>query len=294
MMKRYNPMPPAELLHGEYEPMDLSFAGLEGFLNAKLLVAVLRKMEPPLKRACLPRRRNRSTSSTLGSMFSSPLVQNAIRPSIRSIIPRSRMDASTRSRTGRGGVNETPRFAASNAACPDRAVVIAVLVVGLFLSWRINSDLTEEFKRNGKDIAESIASNGVDRLLDRDPVTIQGMIDEPRDGIPEIAYILVTDDKGNVICHTCVPKVPDELLGLPRDPRQTGFQELTLPKQGRIIDVCSPILAGQEGYVHVGMSAPPSMKRSGAVSSRWLVSSFFSSRSAPLPRFSSCERSPSL
>jgi ABC-type branched-subunit amino acid transport system substrate-binding protein len=50
MMKRYHPMPPSNLLKDEHKPMDQSFVGLEGFLNAKLLVAVLRQMEPPFER----------------------------------------------------------------------------------------------------------------------------------------------------------------------------------------------------------------------------------------------------
>jgi branched-chain amino acid transport system substrate-binding protein len=50
MMKRHQPMPPAALLTEDYQPMPHSFVSLEGFLNAKLLVAILQKMGPPFER----------------------------------------------------------------------------------------------------------------------------------------------------------------------------------------------------------------------------------------------------
>ena len=43
-------MPPPELLDEEYQPAPHSFVSLEGFLNAKLLVAILTKMGPPFDR----------------------------------------------------------------------------------------------------------------------------------------------------------------------------------------------------------------------------------------------------
>jgi branched-chain amino acid transport system substrate-binding protein len=50
LMERYKPLPPADLLNEEYQPAPNSFVSLEGFLNAKLLVAVLDKMGPPFER----------------------------------------------------------------------------------------------------------------------------------------------------------------------------------------------------------------------------------------------------
>ena len=48
LMERYDPMPPAALREPNYRPLPHSFASFEGFLDAKLLVEILRKMEPPL------------------------------------------------------------------------------------------------------------------------------------------------------------------------------------------------------------------------------------------------------
>ena len=50
LMERYKPMPPSDLVNEEYRPAPNSFVSLEGFLNAKLLVAILDKMGPPFDR----------------------------------------------------------------------------------------------------------------------------------------------------------------------------------------------------------------------------------------------------
>jgi ABC-type branched-subunit amino acid transport system substrate-binding protein len=52
-MARYAPLPPGDLVGRGYEPRPLSFVGLEGYLNAKLLVAILDRMGPPFDRARL-------------------------------------------------------------------------------------------------------------------------------------------------------------------------------------------------------------------------------------------------
>ncbi len=44
LMQRYNPEPPAEVVQESYTPFAHSFVSLEGFLNAKLMVEVLRRL----------------------------------------------------------------------------------------------------------------------------------------------------------------------------------------------------------------------------------------------------------
>jgi branched-chain amino acid transport system substrate-binding protein len=55
LMERFAPMPPRGLLKDNYRPLPPNFVGLEGFLNAKLLVAILDRMGPPFERQRLRR-----------------------------------------------------------------------------------------------------------------------------------------------------------------------------------------------------------------------------------------------
>jgi hypothetical protein len=54
LMDKHNPAMPENLAAADYKPLPHSFVSLEGFLNAKLLVEVLRRMGPRPVRAQIP------------------------------------------------------------------------------------------------------------------------------------------------------------------------------------------------------------------------------------------------
>jgi hypothetical protein len=45
-MEKYRPMPPADLVEKGYEPVSFSYVSFEGFLNAKVLVEILKRLGP--------------------------------------------------------------------------------------------------------------------------------------------------------------------------------------------------------------------------------------------------------
>src|SRR5580658_7322941 len=115
-----------------------------------------------------------------------------------------------------------------------------MLVVAGFTAWSIDRTLTVEFQSKGKAISESLAGSSVEILLNRDPATVQAMIDERREGIAGVSYILVLDDQHDVVSHTFVPTVPEEVRRLPGDPQGTLIQNVHVEALGDCIDVCSP------------------------------------------------------
>ena len=54
-MRRYDPEVPAELVEEAYAPLPNSFVSLEGFLDAKMMVEILRRLGPAPSREALPR-----------------------------------------------------------------------------------------------------------------------------------------------------------------------------------------------------------------------------------------------
>src|SRR6202011_5844661 len=66
LMDRYHATPPPELMEGAYQPLRYSFVALEGFLNARLLVAILEKMGPPFERRRLVHAAEAMTDLDLG------------------------------------------------------------------------------------------------------------------------------------------------------------------------------------------------------------------------------------
>jgi ABC-type branched-subunit amino acid transport system substrate-binding protein len=53
LVDKYRPRPPCDLVSGDYTAPLYSYVGLEGFLNAKVLAAILTKMGPPFERSRL-------------------------------------------------------------------------------------------------------------------------------------------------------------------------------------------------------------------------------------------------
>ncbi|MBP3954499.1 response regulator [Gemmata sp. G18] len=134
---------------------------------------------------------------------------------------------------------------------------VTMLVLAVFLGRSIDRTLTAEFETKGKGVAENIAGAGTETLLNHDPATVQAMIDERRDRTPGLAYVLVVDARREVVAHTFVPSVPEHVTHLPGNPHRTTVQRTHVAGIGDCIHVCSPILAGRAGYVHVGMDRAP-------------------------------------
>lgn len=130
--------------------------------------------------------------------------------------------------------------------------VIAVTTSTLSV-WELHSHLTREFKSKGKAISESIARSSVEILLNRDASTIQAIVDQFIE-ISGVSYVFVVDEEGEIISHTFVPQIPQDVLNIVKTEREeTEITHVELSEIGKIIDISSPILAGVAGHVHVGM-----------------------------------------
>ena len=122
--------------------------------------------------------------------------------------------------------------------------------------WNLHKHLTEEFESKGIAIVNSIASSSVEILFNRDASTLQSIIDQFVD-LQGVAYVYILDDQGEVIAHTFVPTIPQEILNNSQETSEEQeeilIHDLKIEGMGEFIDICSPILAGVAGYVHVGM-----------------------------------------
>ena len=119
-------------------------------------------------------------------------------------------------------------------------------------AWTLQSALTAEYQSKAEAIADNIAGASVDNLLYRDAASVQAAIDQYAE-TKGVAYIFVVDPRGEILCHTFAPRVPAEVFGLKEDPRKTTERTLVVEGHGDCLDVSAPILAGEIGYVHVGM-----------------------------------------
>lgn len=127
--------------------------------------------------------------------------------------------------------------------------VIAVSTSAL-LVHTVDEQLSTEYEANSRAIAQTIANSSLDIILNRDPSTLQSLIDQFLE-IQGIRYIYIVDEHGDMLAHTFVPGIPKEIMATDRlavesvDRQLAGF--------GEFVEVSSPILNGVAGSVHVGM-----------------------------------------
>jgi len=142
--------------------------------------------------------------------------------------------------------------------------IAAVLVPLAAVSWYVSvqtlrQQMTSEFTSKGKAIADSLASSGVDLVLNRDASTVQALVDQ-YSSISGVAYVMVYDPRKTLIAHTFYPLVPPGIIDknlVPGDAaiqvREIGYEHPVTGAPRRIIDIGVPMLGGALGTVRVGM-----------------------------------------
>lgn len=127
-------------------------------------------------------------------------------------------------------------------------------VIGISTSllciYTVDTHLSKEYEANSKGIAKTIADASVNILLNSNLTALQSLIDQFIE-IQGVSYIYITSETGEILAHTFVPGIPDEIKA--GDVTSTTTVERSLPGKGDFIEVGSPILAGVAGTVHIGM-----------------------------------------
>jgi len=139
-------------------------------------------------------------------------------------------------------------------------VLVPLAVITWYMSVRtLRQQMTEEFTSKGTAIANSLASSGVDLIVNRDASTVQALIDQFV-SIAGVAYVIVYDPQKTLIAHTFHPVVPPDLIEKNLVPGEAAKQVREIryahPVTGAtrsIIDIGVPMLGGQLGTVRVGM-----------------------------------------
>src|SRR2546423_6511595 len=140
------------------------------------------------------------------------------------------------------------------------AVLIPLAAITWYASVRtLRKEMTDEFTSKGTAIANSLASSGVDLILNRDASTVQSLVDQFV-SINGVAYVMVYDTQKTLIAHTFHPLVPPDVIDknlvpgeLPKQVREIHYAHPVTGVMRSILDVGVPMLGGQLGTVRVGM-----------------------------------------
>ncbi|AMK10471.1 EAL domain-containing protein [Pseudodesulfovibrio indicus] len=134
--------------------------------------------------------------------------------------------------------------------------MIAV-VTSMTFSSRLRREMTREYESKALALARSVAESDIATILSQDAGALQARIDQYL-GIAAVSYVLVADEKGDVLAHTFVPVIPDRILSLVRETPRVETREEHIMRDieldgKRYLHVSSPILSGLAGDVHIGM-----------------------------------------
>ncbi len=144
-----------------------------------------------------------------------------------------------------------------------KALLFMVVVFGILAAasagvsaLTLHHRLTEEFRSKAVAMVRSIAGSGVPTFLSRDAATLQAMLDQYAE-IGGVAYAVALDTDGRILAHTFSPQIPpaeaEDLLALPLRLRNAPDILVDTLAERRILRVSAPVLAGQAGYVAIGM-----------------------------------------
>lgn len=133
---------------------------------------------------------------------------------------------------------------------------VVAIATSTFSAWNLHKNLKEEYRSKGIAIASSIANSSENYLVNYPVETIQAIIDEFLE-IRGVGYVFVIDSQGEIIAHTFIPTIPNQIFNLQHTKYRSGneitSQNIKIIGMGSFIDISAPILDGASGYVHVGM-----------------------------------------
>ena len=136
---------------------------------------------------------------------------------------------------------------------------VCVLIAAFAFVWsdyhHTSDMLSKQLQERGITIATGLAAQSRDSVLTRDSFALYMLARNTLNSDKDLTYILVLDDKQNVLVHTFKQGVPIELLGKNRLLLNEQYRIQALKTEdGIIYDVAIPILGGQGGAVRIGMS----------------------------------------
>src|ERR1700751_2829284 len=127
---------------------------------------------------------------------------------------------------------------------------LIVATTSVVYVYTVDRQLTDDYLKRTRAMARSIANSNIDLIVHQNYSALQSVIDQAIE-ISGISYVFVVEKKGVIIAHTFVPGVPDEIAANYKDGKD--IYDRALAGLGNFSEVTAGVVAGEAGYVHVGM-----------------------------------------
>ncbi|UCG77209.1 MAG: diguanylate cyclase [Nitrospirota bacterium] len=125
----------------------------------------------------------------------------------------------------------------------------------ILLKNTLHEKLVHEIQKKGLFMSNHLTDMTEKLILTENNILLYSMIYEFLKTDSDIIYIFVEDDKNNIIAHTFGDEFPTDLLAIhiPPDINRSSIMHIGT-KDGNIIDFARPILEGDAGFTHIGIS----------------------------------------
>ena len=139
------------------------------------------------------------------------------------------------------------------------SLVTATLCFGLamvvFAETVIYRKLVEQLRQKGVAIARKVAADCVSPIITERYFEVTMMFRDLQSTEADIVYGFVLDEEGRELAHTFAGGVPAELKRAhPVNPLQKSSSLELSTDQGPVLDIAVPLLRGQIGVLHLGLS----------------------------------------
>jgi two-component system cell cycle sensor histidine kinase/response regulator CckA len=135
-------------------------------------------------------------------------------------------------------------------------VILLSIAVLFFAKPLLQRKLYLALERRGVSIAGGVAFNAANYILEEKYLLLDLMLKDYKSDEHDIVYIFVADDHGNILAHTFDNGFPLGLKHINNADTTTKYTTRhLLTEEGEIVDIAFPLLQGQMGKVHVGISA---------------------------------------
>ncbi|MFC1528368.1 ATP-binding protein [Candidatus Latescibacterota bacterium] len=132
------------------------------------------------------------------------------------------------------------------------ALIVLFVPMGLYLMMNIATSTERNLFEHGQSIASTLGEQIVDILLLNDRLSLYDVITKAASADNKVIYISIENEKGTVVAHTFPDKHPRALQNLWRSNYDQTLYFRT--QDGPVIDISIPIVSGQLGSIHVGLS----------------------------------------
>ncbi|MBI5641708.1 MAG: HAMP domain-containing protein [Nitrospirae bacterium] len=124
-----------------------------------------------------------------------------------------------------------------------------------FATTVLHERLLVKLQKRGVSIARHLAASGINPILTEKDFELEMILRDVRSAEEDIEYIFIMNPKDEVLAHTFGTGFPVGLRGINR--AASGSEHSTkrlITEKGEILDIAIPLMKGQLGVLHLGMS----------------------------------------